>query len=175
MDTSIATLVEILVGAALLLFGRTVLWLVLAGIGFIGGMKLSHAMFGPESASTTNLVLSIALGVLTGFLAIFIQKVGVGVVGFAAGGLLGYIVGDMIGVEGIPWIPILIGGVIGAVAASYLFKWAVSIISALVGAYLIVFALQLAPPLREIVFVLLTAVGMMVQFKFLKKRKADEK
>jgi hypothetical protein len=174
MDTSIATLAEILVGAALLLFGRAVLWLVLAGIGFVGGMKLSHAIFGPGSADTTNLVLSIAMGVLTGFLAIFIQKVGVGVVGFAAGGLLGFVVGDIMGVEGFPWIPILIGGVIGAVAASYLFKWAVSVISALVGAYLIVFALELGPPLREIVFVLLAAVGVMVQFRLMKKEQPEK-
>ena len=64
---------------------------------------------------------------------------------------------------GTPWIPALVGGVVGAILAAAFFDAVLVILSSLVGAALLAELLGGRPVMRAIVFLLLVLVGVAVQ------------
>ena len=80
---------KILIGIALLLLGRKLFWLFVAGIGFVVAMDLVLRLFaGPQAGGVALIALIVGLiaGVVCALLAIFLQQAAVGIVGFLAGG-----------------------------------------------------------------------------------------
>jgi hypothetical protein len=62
-----------------------------------------------------------------------------------------------------PWIPVVVGGVVGALLAATLFDTVLVILSSLVGAALLSEILEGRPAMRAVVFLLLVLVGIAVQ------------
>lgn len=164
-----------LAGVVVLLFGRKVFWICVAAVGFAAGVELApHLMSQP----TPMLQLSIALvlGFIGALLALFLQKLAIGVIGFLVGGRLavGLATAFLVHPATYPWLPFLIGGVVGAILLMSLFSWALVFASALVGAHLIVRAIPLPQIGATILFVALAVVGIIAQTAMLRRARVAD-
>lgn len=157
-------LISVLVGVVLLTLGKRLFWLFVGGVGFVAAMALANEFLDPQ---TDLVVLGIALvaGFLGALLALFMQKVAIGVGGFLGGGYLALSALDLLGLElGLPaWQPFVVGGILGLVLAYPLFDWALVVLSSLTGALLIAQALDVARILALAVFAVAFVFGIAVQ------------
>jgi hypothetical protein len=155
----------LLVGAALLLLGRQLYWLFVAGVGFVVTMELVSDLAQIES-TLLILILALAAGIVGALLAVFLQKVGIGIAGFLAGAYAVLVLLDYVGVEAalLGWILAIVGGVLGAILTLVLFDWALIVISSLMGGWMITQGLNLANNLVvALVFVIIVAIGVAIQ------------
>jgi len=170
----IMQIVQIVVGLALLAFGRKGLGLLLGAIGFFAGMSLvTHFVATP----TPGVVFGAALvgGMIGVFIAFFIQKIAVAVAGLLGGGYIGYLVSVNFGwaQQGFPWIPVIICGVIGILLAFFILKWALIILSSVFGAFLVVQAIPVHATLGTILFFALLGGGILFQLRSGKSQKQE--
>ena len=165
-------LLNILIGAALLFFGRRVFWLFIAGMGFVAGVSFADQLLqGPEWLS---MVIGLGLGIFTALLAIFVQHFAIGLAGFLAGGYIAWqLVLPLLNIEHgwIPWLTFLIGGIIGVILVGAVLDWALIILSSLAGSALIVEVLKSPQFLSALVFIALAAIGISVQARGLRRSK----
>ena len=82
-----SALLEIVLGGVLLVLGRKLFWLFVAGVGFAVGMFVTPLLL-PDAPQGVTLAVAVALAVLGAVLAITLQKIAIGLVGFIAGGLI---------------------------------------------------------------------------------------
>ena len=160
-------IVSAIVGALVLLFGRKLFWLCVAAVGFAAGIELAPH-FVREGTPLLQLTLALVLGFVGALLALFLQKLAIGVVGFAAGGRLAVALATSLGFLSASsyWIAFLIGGILGAALLVSLFDWALVFLSSVVGAYLVVSPFRLTPSAEMIGVIALTLVGLAVQLGF---------
>ena len=164
-------ILNIIVGAALLFFGRKVFWLFVAGVGFVAGMSLAASTFnGPE---WLNITIGLVVGFVAALLAVFVQGFAISLAGFLAGGYIALQILPMLNLEGgwIPWLAFIIGGIIGVILVGAVLDWALIILSALAGSALIIDAIDLPQALAVIAFIALVVVGFSVQARELKREK----
>jgi hypothetical protein len=156
------TPINLIVGAAMLFFGRRLFWVFVAGMGFVLGAFLAVELL---EAREDWLVLaaSVLFGVLGAMLALFAQKVAIGVGGFLAGGYVAHAIALRSVEPSWIWIAVAIGGVIGAVLLIALFDWALIALSSLAGAALVALNLPVEPPWPGLIFLGLFVVGIAVQ------------
>lgn len=158
-------LLNIFIGAALLLFGRRLFWLFVACIGFIVGAEAAKNLL---SGQPEWLILLVALGVglIGAIVSIFLQRVAVSIAGFFAGGyFLSALATATIAAkyEGVSWIAFIIGGILGAILTMVLLDPALIVLSALVGATAISQNLSLQPSASTVLFIVLLIFGIAVQ------------
>jgi hypothetical protein len=156
-------ILELIAGGALLLVGRTLFWLFVAGAGFAAGGQLA-SLLGVES-QLIMLAIAVVAGLLGALLAIFLQQLAILVAGFFSGG---YFLLTMLGIFGVSmgrydWLPFVIGGIMGALLIALLFDWALIILSSLAGSSLVVQNIQLEPTMELLVLIGLFVVGMIIQ------------
>jgi hypothetical protein len=159
-------LAPILVGLAVLIFGRRLFWLFVGAAGFAIGLTFAHYFaLGYLQGMASSIAL--VVGVLAALLAITLQRVAIGAAGFLVGGniLLELLRGSSLLMGQSEWLPFLIGGLAGALLIGAIFDWALIVLSSLLGAMLIAREVPVAPPLRMVLFVILLAVGFAVQAK----------
>jgi hypothetical protein len=168
-------IVQAVIGLALLAFGRKGLALCLGAIGFVAGMSLTTRLV---DTPPTGLVIGIAIagGIIGVFIAFAIQKVATVLVGILGGGYIGLALADSFGWSsgGFPWIPVAVAAVLGVLLAFFLLKWALIVFSSLVGAYLVVGALQLSTLLATPLFVVLAIAGIWFQARTGRSTKKEE-
>jgi hypothetical protein len=168
-------IVQGLIGLALLAFGRKGLALCLGAIGFVAGMSLTTRLF---DTAPTGLVIAIAIagGVIGVFIAFAIQKVATVLVGILGGGYIGLALAESFDWNsgGFPWIPVAVCAVLGVILAIFLLKWALIVFSSLVGAYLVVGALQLHAMLATPLFFVLAIAGIWFQARTGRSKKKEE-
>jgi hypothetical protein len=154
-----------IVGILLLLAGRRLFWLCVALLGFVLGFYLAEAYLGPESAST-GLALAVIFGVVAGVLAVMLQKLAVGVAGFAAGVYLVLRFGQGQDWFSSPWLwlVLLFFGLLGILLAKRLFELALVLVTSLVGSFLLVGSIEQLRGYELWALVFLWAVGVVVQF-----------
>jgi hypothetical protein len=155
--------INLLLGAALLVAGRKLFWLFVGVIGFVTGIQLAARFWnGPE---WTAIVIGIIVGIVFALLAVFIEALAIGAAGFLAGGFILTTLTNMLGLnEGLLfWIIYAIGGIIGILLVMLLFDWALITLSALAGASLIVQSLFTGAGAGGLVFILLFIVGIVIQ------------
>ena len=156
---------DILIGLALLLFGRKLFWLFVGGVGFVVGFQIAtDAMHNqPEW-----MIILVALGAgLAGvILSIFLQRIVVGIAGFFAGG---YVLSNAAmtllhaNQQVVQWVTFLAGGILGAILIVYLLDPALIILSSLAGATAVARNAPLEPDAKGILFLVLLALGIIVQ------------
>jgi uncharacterized membrane protein YsdA (DUF1294 family) len=156
--------VRILVGVALFTLGRRLYWLFVAGVGFVVAMALATRLL-QNQPEWVILILALVAGVIGALLAVFLQRVAVGIAGFLAGG---YLVLSLIEIFGLrpgelSWIPFLIGGILGAILAAALFDWALILLSSLTGASLLAQSIPVEPSIRILLFLGALVLGILVQ------------
>jgi hypothetical protein len=168
---------KILIGIALLLLGRKLFWLFVAGIGFVVAMELVLRLFaGPQTEAVTLIALIVGLiaGVICALLAIFLQRAAVGIVGFLAGG---YVVLSLLNILQLgqttilTWALVFVGAIVGVILALVVFEWALIVLSSLSGAGLIAQSVGVGRPLAALTFVAALIVGLAVQGRMLRKER----
>ncbi|HET9800577.1 MAG TPA: DUF4203 domain-containing protein [Chthoniobacterales bacterium] len=170
MNLSVPIL-SVLIGVVVLFFGRKLFWLCVAAVGFAAGMQVApHLMH--EPSEVLQLSLAIVFGFIGALLALFLQKVAIAIAGFLAGGKLATALVAAFVAEGAryPGIAFIVGGIIGAILLLALFDWALIVMSALVGAYLIKETVPLPHTGSILLFVGLVAVGIIVQAAAFRRR-----
>lgn len=157
------TLLHIAAGLALVLAGRRLFWVFVGVIGFLLGFQVGNTFF---ADSPMTLLLALAVGVVAALLALGLQKIAIILGGAAAGWLLGMQLAVALGL-GDPWGVVL--GVVTAVIFGLLilmiFEIALIAISSLVGASLMLEPFPLAATLWLILWIAITAVGIIVQLR----------
>jgi hypothetical protein len=162
-------ILNVLIGAGLLFFGRRAFWLFVAGAGFVAGLSLANSILqGPE---WVGVFVGIGIGLLAALLAVFVQRFAIGLAGFLVGGYIALQILPMLNLEG-GWVAILafiIGGVIGAILVGIFLDWALISLSSLAGAALVTQALNLSGGLGLVVFVILIVIGVVFQSRELRE------
>ena len=162
------SVINIILGAALLVAGRRLFWLFVMAGGVIAGVQLAtNIIKGPE---WLIIIISLVVGVAFAILARFFQILAIGIAGFFLGGsILSAIVGTL-GID-INWISWVIGGVIGVILVSILFDWALISLSSFGGAVLLVQSLNLDISVRSIAFIVLLIIGICIQASNMRREK----
>ena len=156
--------INVLVGVALLFFGRRAFWLFVAGAGFVAGLSLANNIF--QASESVGLIIGIGVGLIAALLAVFLQRFAISMAGFLVGGYIALQVLPMLNVEGSWWATMLtfiIGGVIGVILVGMFLDWALISLSSLAGAALVTDALNLSSGLGTVVFLILTVLGVVFQ------------
>ena len=165
-------ILNIILGTALLFFGRKVFWLFVAGLGFVAGMSLAaNAFNGPN---WLNILIGLIIGFLAALLAVFAQRFAIGLAGFLAGGFLAlqFLVPLFHFQHGwLPWLAFIVGGIIGIILVNAVLDWALIILSSLAGSALIIGSLDLPQAFAVIAYIILIAIGISVQARELKREK----
>jgi hypothetical protein len=169
-------IVGVILGAAILLFGRKLFWLFVAALGFAVGLEIA-AYFMSDPPLWMTLLIALGLGLLGALLAILLQKLAIAVAGFIAGGraagaLLATFYVDYSHYRGITFV---IGGILGALLLLALFDWVLILLSSVEGAHLICNGIVLPQAGAVILFCALVIVGVVVQGSMLRRarRPAD--
>jgi hypothetical protein len=175
-----ARLLALAAGVTLLVLGRRLFWLFVGIVGFFTVYQLSLDSLHIHPPGV-RLFLALVAGLFGVLLAIFVQRVAVGIAGFLVGawlaaGFLGIHVADVglqaHGVHAVstspgahPWVlaVVLLAGILAAVLALRLFDFALIALSSLAGAGLIVDAAHWAEPSRPILLVVLALTGIAIQ------------
>ncbi|MCZ6506728.1 MAG: DUF4203 domain-containing protein [Acidobacteria bacterium] len=161
---SIEAWLPVVLGALLLFFGRRLFWLCLAVLGFFFTFGLVSELTDQTSQSLA-FFLALGLGVVGALLAVFLQKIAIGVAGFLFGGAATLFLIDFFAlpVGPLEWVLVLVGAVVSAFLAFKIFTVALVVLSSLVGAALISQAIGLSPSAAGIFFVVLAIVGIVAQ------------
>jgi Domain of unknown function (DUF4203) len=170
MNASIPIL-SVAIGAVVLLFGRKLFWLCVAALGFGAGVTLaSHIV--SEPSPLLQLTFAILLGFIGALLALFLQKLAIGLVGFIAGGrfAVGMVATFVAQYASHYWLIFIIGGLIGTILLLMLFDWALIFVSSLIGAHLVTNAISLPPTGGVLLFSALVVFGILVQAATIRRR-----
>ena len=167
MEWLIAVL-PLVIGLGLLFMGRRLFWFFVGVAGFAAGVQIAPLFLGPQPFWVVW-VAGLFFGLVGILLAQFFQKAAIILGGFMAGLTLGMHFLPIIGPD-MGMIVSLVCGVAGSVALFLAFDWVLIVLSAVFGAGLIVDGLAIHPPASVAVYVLLSAVGVAVQFKWLRGR-----
>lgn len=161
------------VGVALLLFGRKLFWLAVAGIGFLIGLEVARRIPALDT-ELAELVVALLFGLGGLVFAVLAQKLAVGLGGLLIGGYATYWILQSLAL-GLPQIAVVglvaVGAILGVVIAAALFEIALVVLSALAGAVLVVDAVGIAPPLDVGLLVLLVAIGFWFQGRGPRRRR----
>ncbi|HLW35761.1 MAG TPA: DUF4203 domain-containing protein [Chthoniobacterales bacterium] len=164
-------ILSVLIGAVVLFFGRKLFWLCVAAIGFAAGMEVAPQLM-HEPTPILQLSIALVFGFVGALLAMFLQKIAIAIAGFLAGGKLaaGLMAAFVVESANHYWITFIIGGIIGMILLLSLFDWALIVMSAAVGAYLISHTVTLPPTGTTLLLVGLAIVGITVQASAFRRR-----
>lgn len=158
--------INIFFGVIILTLGRRLFWLFVGIVGFLLGFNFAQQIISSD-AQWLVILIGVVVGLVGAILAMVLQRLAAGLVGFLAGG---YIALDLMRnlnaqVSGFDWIPFLIGGVIGAILVMALYDWGLILVSSLIGASLIVQNLNLGlnPTFSLVIMVALVVIGIVIQ------------
>lgn len=168
-------ILDAILGAVVLFFGRRLYWLVIGVLGFLVGVQLTGQLLA-ETQLVVQLLAAVAAGVVGAVLAIMFQRIAFAVGGLFAGAYLAHGFAASFGAHpDIQLIWLAIGGVAGAVIAALVMDWAIIALTSLVGAGAIVNTLVLPDGIVALLLVVLAALGIAVQAWQLSRKRACER
>lgn len=162
---------SMILGILLLFFGRRLFWLFVGVAGFIAGLTLVPQLITGLSEMAILLIAIIA-GVIGAFLAVMLEGLAILIAGFLAGGYLAtsLVVSFGFHVSAGPSVIYIIGGIIGLILVAVFFDWAIIILSALLGAEILMPLLHISSSNHWLVFLGLVFVGIAVQAGIWRRR-----
>ena len=163
-------IISVIVGAAILLFGRKLFWLFVAALGFAVGLEIA-AYFMKEPPQWMMLLVALGCGVIGALLAILLQKLAIAIAGFIAGGRIAWALAAAFFVEHAHYrgLTFVIGGILGAFLLLALFDWVLILLSSIEGAHLIGNGITLPEKGALILFIALAVIGVIVQGSMLRR------
>jgi hypothetical protein len=169
---TISTILTLVLGIVLLLFGRRAFWIFVAVAGFIAGLTFA-TQFLSGQPELVILLIAIVAGVVGAILAIMLEWLAILIAGFLAGGYLATTLAVSLGmtIASGNWVVYIIGGIIGLILVAALFDWAIIILSVLLGADLIVSVFNIPNSITYwVIFLILIVVGIVVQAGYWHRR-----
>jgi hypothetical protein len=159
--------VTLLVGLAVLLFGRRLFWLFVGAAGFAVGLHVAPAVFA-DSSEWLVVVAALVLGIVGAVLAILFQWLAVGLGGFAAGVHGGLAAASALGLDG-PWLwaAVFAAGIVVAALVLWLWDPVLILLSAVTGAALLAPLIPVPPVVQAWIFLGLLVAGIVVQARVL--------
>jgi hypothetical protein len=166
-------IISVIVGAAILFFGRKLFWLFVAALGFAVGLEIA-AYFMKEPPQWMTLLVALGCGVIGALLAILLQKIAIAVAGFIAGGRIAWALAATFFVDHAHYrgITFVIGGILGALLLLALFDWVLILLSSVEGAHLIGNGITLPDKGAMILFIALAVIGVVVQGSMLRRSRS---
>ena len=163
-------IISVIVGAAILLFGRKLFWLFVAALGFAVGIEIA-TYFMKEPPTWLTLAVAVGCGVVGALLALLLQKFAIALAGFIAGGRVAWALAAAFFAEHAHYrgITFVIGGIIGALLLLALFDWVLILLSSVEGAHLITNGIVLPEKGELILFIALAIIGVIVQASMLRR------
>lgn len=161
---SVLSILDLVLGAILLVAGRRLFWLLVGTIGFVIGVMLAARFF--HGTELTMIIAGLVLGVIFALLAIFLESLAIGIAGFLGGGYVLLSIAGMLSLDhgGLTsWVIFAVGGVIGVILVAMLFKWALITISSLAGASMVITAFGMTAATAGLVFLGLVIAGVLIQ------------
>ena len=115
------------------------------------------------------------LPLLASALAVFFQKIALGVAGFVIGGLAVLWWAEQMGWSEVPWVWVvaLVVGVLGSLLTRTVFEVALIILSSVLGATFILEALQRPVDEMSALYLVLVVAGVVIQALFGRSRKRE--
>jgi Domain of unknown function (DUF4203) len=163
-------IISVIVGVAILFFGRKLFWLFVAALGFAVGLEIA-TYFMKEPPQWMMLLVALGCGVIGALLAILLQKIAIAIAGFVAGGRIAWALAAAFFVEHAHYrgLTFLIGGILGALLLLALFDWVLILLSSIEGAHLIGNGITLPEKGAMILFIALAVIGVIVQGSMLRR------
>lgn len=157
-------LIKLILGFVLLAFGRKLVWLSIALVGFIAGFSAAQS-FIPDRAIWYVIGVGIIVGLLFVLLARFVKNIAFGLGGFLLGAYLVNSILEVMKLElgTLSWIFILMGGALGAFFLLAAFELGLKVLSSFAGAMLIVQTLPSTFAFKQIAFLALIILGVVIQ------------
>jgi hypothetical protein len=159
---------RLVVGVLLLVLGRRLYWLFVAGIGFLTGLQLGPRLL-PDQSELVIVVVACALALVGALVAVVATKVALGIIGFVAGGGVAVVLLDKAGMGGgtLALVIYIAAGIAGAILLLVLFDWALIVLSSLAGASLLVMSLTelfaIPSTAGGILIIVLAVIGIAIQ------------
>jgi hypothetical protein len=173
-DLDFISLFPVALGALLLIAGRKFFWLFVGAVAFFAAMSVVPKL--AEVTASRAFYISLGAGALAAAAGYFLSKAAVRIAGFVAGGFVLFTLWEEFASrQPLPWwLPFLVGGILGAVLLSFLFEWALIILSSLTGAFLITQNFDVDANMQIGLLLILTAIGIAVQGKMKRGKSARQ-
>jgi len=167
------TVVNLILGAGLLLAGRKLFWLFVAAVGFLAGAQLALRSW--DGSEWTVLVVGLVLGLIFAVLALFFKSLAIGVAGFIGGGTALLSLAGVVGMDSgiLAWVAFFVGGILGIILLTWLVDWALILLSSIGGGLIIVRSLGMPDMVGFIALIVLSIVGIAIQARVMKEEKND--
>src|SRR5512142_2345265 len=94
---SVVSILDLVLGAILLVAGRRLFWLLVGAIGFVIGVMLATRFF--HGSELTMVLAGLVLGLIFALLAIFLESIAIGIAGFLGGGYVLLSMAGMLGLD----------------------------------------------------------------------------
>lgn len=163
----IAGPLAVTLGVLLLLAGRKLFWVFIATAGFFVGMSFGGLFFAGHQHWVIFLV-ALVTGLIGALVALFAQRAAFALAGFYAGIHITFLLTSTAGLYEMSVLLSVVGGVAGLVLAIAFTDWAIIILSSIVGAGIIIDALDPARAMGLLVFVVLVPAGIFFQSRLKK-------
>lgn len=163
--------IQLLIGIAALTLGRRLFWIFVGTAGFLLGTRLA-TQFPVGGSEWAPLAIALFGGLIGAILAVFAQKLAVGIAGLVMGGYTLASLFLTMGLDGprLMSAALLGGGIAGAILVILIFDWALIVLSSLAGAMMIVQAASLHLPINILLFLVLFSVGIAIQSRMVVRK-----
>ncbi len=161
------------IGGILLFLGRELNFLFAGAMAALIGFRLTP-LLPPQWPAWSDAAFMIGLAVVAALIVLLNERVGYFLSGFLAGGffLVEYYAPNQLTV---PWLPFVIGGVIGALILGLLTEWALILVSAAIGAAYVLNLFRLSPTAEILIGAGLFIVGALTQVIIMQSQKQSER
>jgi hypothetical protein len=157
-------LLTTLIGFAVLVMGRQILWVFIAGLGFVLGLYLSGQIYNFEFGWEAILV-STLIALVGAVLAYSVQRFAAGIAGFGTGWYVSIIVLDYVNINLGSFaiaIPVIVG-IITSILLIFYYDWGVIIASSLAGSAIVVSGMSISRTAELVMFFMLAIIGIVIQ------------
>ena len=153
-----------LIGLAVLVMGRQIFWIFIAGLGFALGLLISTQYYNAQFEWQVFLISTI-IAVVGAILAYTVQRFAAGLAGFATGWFLTIVVLSYLNlnlgqIESV--LPYIVGIISGFLLIIF-FDWGVIIASSLAGSAIIVSGMSLMGNVELSLIIMFAMVGIVIQ------------
>ncbi|MEJ2510367.1 MAG: DUF4203 domain-containing protein, partial [Anaerolineales bacterium] len=159
-------ILQVILALAMLFLGRKLFWVFVGSIGFITATELAASNLTAQPEWVIVLI-GLAAGIFGALLAVFFQAGAIGFAGILGGGYLGLLLLRYLGISNqtAQTIAYIVGAVIGLILMILLFDYALIALSSLSGSLILIEAVGLSGWLFWILAVIITVVGISVQYR----------
>ena len=161
------------IGAVLLFLGRELNFIFAGAMAALIGFRLTP-LLPPQWPWWSDTAFMITLALIAAIIVLLNERVGYFVSGFLGGGflLVEYYAPNVLSV---PWLPFVIGGVIGSLILGLLTEWALILVSAAIGASYILNLFVLNPTAEVLVGAGLFIIGALTQVIIMQAQKQSDR